>query len=306
MVRYWVIAPYNYENRAAFDACWQYDHANGVIAIGWDLGDLSNLSKEDISARYLENTDRDPKEWESKSRHQVIKFWKEIQTGDIIIARGGRKRVVGIGTALGSAFYDPEKGKERAGSIAEPFPNFLRVRWEKGEQEFPRTELGMQTLYEMPAERYAELFETAAIPESPGDTENSAFHLEKHLEDFIVANFDQVFREEYDYFRDDGQREGRQYPTDIGPIDILAREPATNAFVVIELKRDKSSDQAVGQTLRYMGWVKEHLCQGGEGVKGLIICQEADERLEYALKMTTNITHKLYRVDFQLEEPALR
>ena len=306
MVRYWVIAPYNYEDRAAFDACWRYDHANGVIAIGWDLGDLSNLSKEVISARYLENTARDPKEWESKSRHQVIKFWKEIQTDDIIIARGGRKRVVGIGRALGPAFYDPEKGNVRAGSIAEPFPNFLPVRWEKGEKEFPRTEFGMQTLCEMPAERYAELFETPALSESPGEAENSAFRLEKHLEDFIVANFDRVFRGEYAYFRDDGQREGRQYPTDIGPIDILAREPATNAYVVIELKRDKSSDQAVGQTLRYMGWVKEHLCQGGEEVKGLIICQEADERLEYALKMTPNIAHKRYRVDFHLEEPALR
>ena len=301
MVRYWVIAPYNYDNREAFDACWQYDHANGVIAIGWDLGDLSGRSKEDISARYREHT-----EWAATSRHQVIKFWKEIQKDDIIIARGGRKRVVGIGTALGPAFYNPEKGTERAGSIAEPFPNFLPVRWEKGEKEFPRTELGMQTLCEMPAERYAELFETPDLPESSGEAENSAFRLEKHLEDFIVANFDRVFRGEYDYFRDDGQREGRQYPTDIGPIDILAREPATNAYVVIELKRDKSSDQAVGQTLRYMGWVKEHLCQAGEEVKGLIICQDADERLEYALKMTPNIAHKLYRVDFQLEEPAPR
>lgn len=301
MVRYWVIAPYNYDKPEAFAACWQYDQANGVIAIGWDLGDLSDLSKEDISARYREHT-----EWELTSRHQVIKFWTEIQRDDIIIARGGRKRVVGIGTVVGPAFYDGEKGKERAGSIAEPFPNFLRVRWEKGETVFPRVELGMQTLYEMPAERYAELFETAASSEAPGDAESGSFRLERHLEDFIVANFDRVFAGKYAYFQEDERGEGRQYPTDIGIIDILAREKATNAYVVIELKRDKSSDQAVGQTLRYMGWVKEHLCQAGEEVKGLIICQDADERLEYALKMTPNITHKRYRVNFQLEEPAAR
>lgn len=306
MVRYWVIAPYNYDDRAAFDACWQYDQANGVIAIGWDLGDLSGLSKEVISTRYLEHTEQDPKEWEPKSRHQVIKFWTEIQRDDIIIARGGRKRVVGIGTVVGPAFYDAEKGKARAGGNAEPFPNFLRVRWEKGETVFPRVELGMQTLYEMPAERYAELFETPAIPEFPGDAESGSFRLERHLEDFIVANFDRVFAGKYAYFQEDERGEGRQYPTDIGLIDILAREKATNAYVVIELKRDKSSDQAVGQTLRYMGWVKEHLCQAGEEVKGLIICQDADERLEYALSMTPNIIHKRYRVDFRLEEPAAR
>ena len=301
MVRYWVVAPYNYDDRAAFDACWQYDHTNGVIAIGWDLGDLSDLSKEDISARYREHT-----EWELTSRHQVVKFWTEIQRDDIIIARGGRKRVVGIGTVVGPAFYDGEKGKARAGSIARPFPNFLPVRWEREGKEFPRTELGMQTLCEMPVERYAELFETPAIPETPGDAESGSFRLERHLEDLIVANFDRVFRGEYAYFQEDGQREGRQYPTDIGLIDILAREKATNAYVVIELKRDKSSDQAVGQTLRYMGWVKENLCQAGEEVKGLIICKETDERLEYALKMTPNITHKFYRVNFQLKEPPAK
>lgn len=295
MVRYWVIAPYNYDDREAFDTCWRYDHSNGVIAIGWDMGDLSDLSKEDISARYREHT-----EWELTSRHQVIKFWREIQPGDFIIARGGRKRVVGIGTALGPAFYAPEKGAERAGNIAKTYPNFLPVRWDQEGKEFPRTELGMQTLYEMPAGRYAELFDTAASPEAAGAAESGAFRLEKHLEDFIVANFDRVFDGKYAYFKDAGEHEGRQYPTDIGPIDILAREPAANAYVVIELKRDKSSDQAVGQTLRYMGWVKENLCQGGEEVKGLIICQEADERLEYALKMTPNITHKLYQVDFRL------
>lgn len=302
MVRYWVIAPYNYEDREAFDICWDYDRLNGVIAIGWsELGDLSGLSKEDISARFLEY-----KDWEPKARHQVIKFWTEIQVGDIVIARGGRKRVVGIGTVTGPAFYDPKRGDERADNIAESFRNFLPVRWERDEKEFPRTELGMQTLYEMTAERYAELFETPAIPESPGSGESGAFRLEKHLEDFIVANFDRVFGGKYAYFRDAEQREGRQYPTDIGPIDILALEPATNAYVVIELKRDKSSDQAVGQTLRYMGWVKEHLCQGGEEVKGLIICQEADERLEYALSVTPNIKHQFYKVNFQLEEPPAR
>ena len=302
MVRYWVIAPYNYEDREAFDTSWSYDRANGVITIGWsELGDLSGLSKEDISARFLEH-----KDWEPKARHQVIKFWTEIQEGDIVIARGGRKKAVGIGTVTGAVFYDMEKARERASGIANPFGNFLPVRWEQGEKEFPRTELGMQTLYEMMAERYAELFETPVIPESPGDAENSAFRLEKHLEDFIIANFDRVFGGNLLYFRDEENRGGQQYPTDIGPIDILAREPATNAYVVIELKRDKSSDQAVGQTLRYMGWVKEHLCKGGEEVKGLIICQEADERLEYALSVTPNIKHQFYKVNFQLEEPPAR
>jgi len=49
-----------------------------------------------------------------------------------------------------------------------------------------------------------------------------------------------------------------------------------------------------------MGWVKENLCQEGENVKGLIICKDKDERLEYALKMIENIEIKFYKIDFHL------
>jgi len=38
-------------------------------------------------------------------------------------------------------------------------------------------------------------------------------------------------------------------------LDILAKDPA-GKFVVVELKRDKASDVAVGQILRYVGWVR--------------------------------------------------
>ncbi len=44
---------------------------------------------------------------------------------------------------------------------------------------------------------------------------------------------------------------------------ILAVEPKTHSFVVIELKKGRPSDQVIGQVLRYMGWVKKNLCAGG-------------------------------------------
>jgi hypothetical protein len=39
---------------------------------------------------------------------------------------------------------------------------------------------------------------------------------------------------------------GQQYATDIGPIDILAIEAKTKAFVVIELKKGRPSDRVIG------------------------------------------------------------
>ena len=88
--------------------------------------------------------------------------------------------------------------------------------------------------------------------------------------------------------------------TDIGIIDILARDRQTGDYVVIELKRGQASDATVGQILRYMGWVREHLCIEPQGVQGIVICQEADDRLEYALSMMPNVGLKFYQIEFRL------
>ena len=119
------------------------------------------------------------------------------------------------------------------------------------------------------------------------------------MEEFMVSNFRKVFSGALSLQR--GPEElGRQYNTDVGIIDILAWESESNSYVVIELKRDRTSDVVVGQTLRYMGWVKQFLCQSDEDVRGLIICGDSDERLDYALSMVPNIGIQYYRVDFQL------
>ena len=68
----------------------------------------------------------------------------------------------------------------------------------------------------------------------------SAPRLDKNfivLEDLIVANFDRIFRGKFRLFRDHEGNIAQQYTTGIGAIDILAEEPKTNSFVVIELTK---------------------------------------------------------------------
>ena len=126
-------------------------------------------------------------------------------------------------------------------------------------------------------------------PAREGTTDPDAFVLEKYLEEFIVSNFDSIFKKELTIYVDADGNDGQQYATDIGPIDILAVEPKSKAFVVIELKKGRPSDQALGQVLRYMGWVKKNLCTNGQPVKGLVVCRDPDERLSYALEMTDRL-----------------
>ncbi len=128
------------------------------------------------------------------------------------------------------------------------------------------------------------------------------FYLEKQLEDFLINNWDRTeLGKKYDLIVEDGEVISRQYKTDVSSIDILAKDKRTSSYVVIELKKNQTSDDTVGQVARYMGWIKDK--KGDKNVKGVIIAAEYDEKLEYALKAVPNVEVFLYKVDFQLTAP---
>lgn len=92
----------------------------------------------------------------------------------------------------------------------------------------------------------------------------------------------------------------QQYKTDIGAIDILAKDSSTNGYVVIELKRNQTSDDTVGQVARYIGWIKKH--KKVDDVKGVIIAGQYDNKLYYALQAIDNVEVFIYEVNFVLKE----
>ncbi|NDV63137.1 DUF1016 family protein [Puniceicoccales bacterium CK1056] len=129
----------------------------------------------------------------------------------------------------------------------------------------------------------------------------SAFALEKHLEDFLVTNWSSTeLSHEYDIFQDNGDIIGQQYPTDTGPIDILAVSKDGKRLLVIELKKGRASDRVVGQIARYMGYVKEELAENGQTVEGVIIALEDDKRVRWALSVVPNVKFYRYQVSFKL------
>ena len=77
-------------------------------------------------------------------------------------------------------------------------------------------------------------------------------------------------------------RTGQQFETpDAGIIDLLTLTPS-NVFVVIEFKREKTSDETVGQVLRYMGWVRRNLSPG-KIVRAYIVALDFDKRINFSL-----------------------
>lgn len=132
------------------------------------------------------------------------------------------------------------------------------------------------------------------------------FALEKHLEDFLVKNWiNTPLGIDYDIIEDDGEIIGQQYPSDTGPIDILAINKNKKEYLVVELKKGRASDAVVGQIQRYMGFVQEDLLEEGQAVRGMIIALDDDLRMRRALSVTNNIDFYRYQLNFDLIKSKL-
>ena len=139
----------------------------------------------------------------------------------------------------------------------------------------------------------------SAIP-SPDAPDHSlplptSFVLEKHLEDHICRNWQNTpFGADYEIY--DGGR-GRQYQTPTGPLDILALRNDGQEYLVLELKRGQAAPDVIGQVAAYMGHIKTKF---EKDVRGGIIANDSDSRLNAALTMTPNIDFYRYQMTFSL------
>lgn len=139
--------------------------------------------------------------------------------------------------------------------------------------------------------------------ENNNDTTSQTFIIEKYLEDFLIGNWESTeLGKKYNLIFENNELVSQQYKTGIGTIDLLVKEKSTGDYVVIELKRNQTSDTTVGQIMRYIGWVRSKLSQG-KPVKGIIIGYSNDEKLNYAISCVENIEVFLYRINFTLTKP---
>lgn len=288
-------------------------HKNNFIGAGWlpDIN-LSNkfpeiwrdFNKEYIPI-YLEKNPDKTKVSAGLACGMLYTIAKGINVGDIVMCPDGKGNYL-IGEVIGE--YEYKKG--------ENLPHRRDVRW--FEKIIKREELseplrnsagsiGTVSNITKHAEeidtflsgnRPADIIATDKTIESP-----SEFALEKHLEDFLVQNWDNTeLGKSYDIYEEDGEKVGQQYPSDTGPIDILAISKDKNEILVVELKKGRASDVVVGQVLRYMGYVKDEIAEENQKVKGVIIAFEDDIRTHHALSVAPDINFYTYRINFKLEK----
>jgi restriction system protein len=230
---------------------------------------------------------------------------KGIKQGDIILTPRGDGNYL-VGKVISDYYYVP------SGELS----HRRKVEW--FEQTLPR-ELMSQELKNSSGSvgtvsnitKYAEELKVLVQSKEPVEglepdeivEDPAAFALEKHLEHFLVENWSKTeLGATYDIYTEDGQLVGQQYPSDTGPIDILAISKDKKTLLVVELKRGRASDRVVGQIQRYMGYVKDELAEADQQVKGVIIALEDDLRMRRALSVTQNIEFYRYQLSFKLNK----
>ena len=228
---------------------------------------------------------------------------KGLRQGDIVITPNGERRYR-AGEIISNYYY----------AQGEILPHRRKVRWfpdlidrDDMSHDLQKTTNSTGACCEVSG--YAEELEKliggqrppTIVANDPVIEDPSVFVLEKHLEDFLVSNWENTeLGKRYDIYSVDGETIGQQYPTDTGPIDILAISKNDKELLVVELKRGRASDVVVGQVQRYMGFVLDELAEENQTVRGLIIALDDDVRIRRALRVTQGINFYIYRVSFRL------
>jgi len=115
--------------------------------------------------------------------------------------------------------------------------------------------------------------------------------LEKDLRDYLAANPNIIEKglslvgKEYDI-------------SGAGRADLVCQDKGGN-YVIIETKKGRESDKVVGQILRYIGGLKKE----GKNTKGIIIVNEPDEKLNFAIEAVKDFVKlKYYKVRFEITD----
>lgn len=229
---------------------------------------------------------------------------KGIQKGDIVLCPDGSGSY-NVGEVLGDYYY----------ADSNVLPHRRKVRWLPTRIQRAEMSEALQhstgsigtvsniTNYGEEVEKLISNVPTTPtiVASDPTVEDPISFAMEKHLEDFLVTNWNQTeLSREFCIYEEEGEPVGQQYETDAGSIDILAVSKDRKRLLVVELKRGRASDVVVGQVLRYMGYVKEQIAEQDQTVEGAIVALEDDQKLRWALAAVPSIAFYRYQVSFKL------
>ena len=98
-----------------------------------------------------------------------------------------------------------------------------------------------------------------------------------------------------------GEAVGVGFATDVGEIDLLARDSA-GGWVLIVVAGDDPEKELVGELLQLMGWVRKHLGKKGQEVRAIVLLDTLPDDLGYAAAaVADSLEFKRYRLALTFE-----
>lgn len=120
---------------------------------------------------------------------------------------------------------------------------------------------------------------------------------EKDVEDHISQILPQMGLKLY--IDEETGRNGRQYTTPMGRIDLLCLDVSSDDFVVIELKKGEAPNETLLQILGYTSWIRQNMAHGKD-VRGIILTEFVDVSLVEIVKEVPNIELRYYKINIEL------
>jgi len=158
---------------------WSTFLEKGRIAIGWQrLGDLSRYSSQhDILEALRTEENKNP----TNDALACYQFSREISVGDIVVAKIGRKKILGMGRVVSGYEWD---GSE------EGYPNTLGVKWLRSDPtEFPGSGTTTKTLTEItPYTSFVSLVKGYLDLNTENLDEHSETQINEYSIDSIIAD----------------------------------------------------------------------------------------------------------------------
>jgi len=268
---------------------------NKIIALGAnDVGDLTNLTDEQIIEKTKE-------EYGERARFytQLLEFKNEFKIGDKVLLYG-KSSILALGEITSDYKYDEEQNYFHTRKVEwNTTYDFYYYPISELDVDLQKTLQKNRTIVKLTEEEWNEI-----IKESPPDKV-------EQLEDIIQDDYTYNITKEKDLqdylWNNLSSLENGLIPLnlelfaeDAGRIDILACD-IDNNLVVIEIKAVLADDNAVSQTLRYMGWVQENK-EDFKAVRGILVSYDFTTRARYAAKVVDNIKLVNYKVSFNFEE----
>lgn len=102
-----------------------------------------------------------------------------------------------------------------------------------------------------------------------------------------------------------GKPIGAGLKTDVGLIDLLARDDA-GGLVVVMVPPPEIAKDVVGDILQRIGWVRKHRAKKGQDVRGLVLMAKVPDEVAYAAAAVSHtVSFKTFRLSVAFDDVDL-